>query len=166
MSETPGNERSEADAELEREIRKERKFTLEEAIGRLIGPGGMKGASPVGRLQQAEVEIEAWLRTHQADGGGPLKIELHRRVKESALLLNNVDQPLVVLAGYCQRVLGSDYLLRDVVRDVDTEWGRIMGERPYFEKTGTPPHPNDPHTVDSVRNALSDVLQQLALVAR
>lgn len=44
--------RSEADAELEREIRKERKFTLEEAIGRMIGPGGMKGASPITRLSR------------------------------------------------------------------------------------------------------------------
>src|SRR6476469_612637 len=38
---------SEADAELEREIRAERKFTLAEAIGRMAGPGAMKGVSPV-----------------------------------------------------------------------------------------------------------------------
>jgi hypothetical protein len=56
MSEKQETQRSEADTELEREILKERKFTLEEAIGRLIGPGGMKGASPVTRMQQAEVE--------------------------------------------------------------------------------------------------------------
>jgi hypothetical protein len=43
---------SESDAELEREIRQERKFTLAEAIGRLAGPGAMKGESPVTRLQQ------------------------------------------------------------------------------------------------------------------
>jgi hypothetical protein len=42
---------SEADAELEREIRKDRKFTLAEAIGRLAGPGAMKGESPVARMQ-------------------------------------------------------------------------------------------------------------------
>jgi len=43
--------RSEADAELEREILKERKFTLAEAIGRLAGPGAMKGESPIPRMQ-------------------------------------------------------------------------------------------------------------------
>ncbi len=38
---------SEADAELEREIRNSRKFTLAEAIGRLAGPGATKGESPI-----------------------------------------------------------------------------------------------------------------------
>ena len=136
MSDNQDTQRSEADAELEREIRKERKFTLEEAIGPLIGPGGMKGASPVTRMQQAEVEIGSYLRTHLADAGGALEVVLHRRVNVSELLLNNFDQPLVVLAAYCQRILDSDYLLKEVVRDADVEWGRVMGERPYFEKEG------------------------------
>jgi len=35
--------------ELEREIRQGRKFSLEEAIGRLAGPGAMKGESPIAR---------------------------------------------------------------------------------------------------------------------
>ena len=43
---------------------------------------------------------------------------------------------MVVLAGYCQRVLNSDYLLKELVRDADVEWGRVMQERPYFEKVG------------------------------
>ncbi len=36
------NEPTDADAELEREIRNARKFTLAEAIGRMAGPGAMK----------------------------------------------------------------------------------------------------------------------------
>src|SRR3974390_3493147 len=99
---------SEADAELELEIRKERKFTLAEAIGRLAGPGAMKGESPVARMQQAEVEIASWLRSHLADAGGALPVVLHRYIKGSELLLNNFDQPLVVLASCCQRVIDSD----------------------------------------------------------
>ena len=51
---------------------------------------------------RAQVEIEYWLRSHLADSGGALRTVLHRDVKESELLLNNFDQPLVVLAGYCQ----------------------------------------------------------------
>ncbi|OAI48716.1 hypothetical protein AYO43_11085 [Nitrospira sp. SCGC AG-212-E16] len=159
-------QRSEADAELEREIRQGRKFNLGEAIGRSAGPGVMKGESPVPRMQQAEIEIEAWLRSHLLDAGGALKIILHRNVKASDLLLNNFDQPLVVLAGYCQRVLDSDYLLEELVRDADTEWGRLMGERPYFEEKGAPLHPDDPYTAESVRNALSDLLKQLAMNKR
>ena len=52
----------------------------------------------------------------------------------SELLLNNFDGPLVVLASYCQQVLDSDYLLKEVVREADIEWGRVMLERPHLEK--------------------------------
>jgi hypothetical protein len=162
MSNNQDTQRSEADAELEREIRQGRKFTMAEAIGRLAGPGAMKGESPVARMQQAEVEIETWLKSHLADAGGALQVVLHRQVKGSELLLNNFEQPLVVLASYCQRVLDSDYLLKELVRDADIEWGRVMGERPYFEKEDAPRHPDDPYTVESVRNALSGLLKQLA----
>jgi hypothetical protein len=163
MSNNEDAQRSEADAELEREIREGRKFTLAEAIGRLAGPGAMKGESPVARMQQAEVEIASWLRSHLADAGGALQVVLHRHVKGSELLLDNFDHPLVVLAGYCRRVLVSDYLLEELVRDADTEWGRVMGERPYFERAGSPRHPDDPYTVESVRNALSGLLKRLAV---
>jgi hypothetical protein len=161
MSNNQDTQRSEADAELEREILKGRKFTLAEAIGRLAGPGAMKGESPVTRLQQAEIEIESWLRSHLADTGGALQVVLHRHVKGSELLLNNFDDPLAVLAGYCQRVLDSEYLLQELVRDADIEWGRVMGERPYFEEVGSPSHPDDPYTVESVRRALCGLLKQL-----
>ena len=161
MSDDQDKLRSEADAELEREIRKGRKFTMAEAIGRLAGPGAMKGESPVARLQQAEIEIEYWLRGHLADDGGALQVVLHRAVKGSELLLHKYDRPLVVLAECCQRVLDSDYLLEEIVRDADIEWGRVMDERPYFVKEGSPRHPDDPYTVESVRLALSGLLEQL-----
>ena len=162
MSDKEDKQRSEADAELEREIREGRKFTLEEAVARMVGPGGMKGESPVARMQQADVEIGSWLRTHLADSGGALEVVLHRYIKGSELFLNNYDQPMVVLAGYCQKVLDSDYLLGELVRDADIQWGRVMGERPYFEREGSERHPDDPYTVESVRKALSDLLKQLA----
>src|SRR5436309_1319048 len=127
MTDDGHKQRSETDAELESEIRKGRKFSLEEAIGRLAGPGAMKGESPVTRLQQAEIKIASWLRIHLADAGGALEVVLHRAVKGSELLLNNPDQPLVVLAAVCQRVLDSDHLLKELVRQADVEWGSMMG---------------------------------------
>jgi hypothetical protein len=163
MRDNPDTQRSAADAELEREIREGRKFTLEEAIARMAGPGAMKGESPVTRMQQAEIEVGTWLRTHLTEAGGPLEVVLHRHVKGSELLLNNFDEPLVVLASYCKRVLDSHYHLEELVREIDVEWGRAMGERPYFEKGGCPRHPDDPYTVESVRNALSKILEQLAM---
>jgi hypothetical protein len=162
MTELENKQRSEADAELEREIRQGRKFTLEEAIGRLAGPGAMKGESPVARLQQAEIEIASWLRIHLSDPAGVIAIVLHRAVKGSELLLNNPDQPLVVLAAICQRILDSEELLKELVRQADVEWGAVMGERPHFEKQGSPPDPNDPYTVESVRASLTDLVRQLA----
>jgi hypothetical protein len=162
MSDAPDRKRSEADAQLEREIRQGRKFTLEEAIGRLAGPGAMKGESPVARGQQAEMEIEAWLRSHLTDAGGTLAVVLHRQVKGSELLLRNLDQPLVVLASCCRRILDSQYLVEELVRDADIEWGRTMGERPHLDKKGSPCHPDDPYTIESVRAALSRLLEQLS----
>ncbi len=162
MTDDQTKQRSEADAELEREIREGRKFNLAEAIGRMAGPGAMKGQSPVPGLKQAEIEIASWLTSHLTDAGGALKDVLHRDVKASELLLKNFDHPLAVLADYCQKVLDSDYLLRELVRNADVEWGRMMGERPYFEKEGAPSNPDDPYTVESVRSTLLKLLTQLA----
>jgi hypothetical protein len=161
MSNNEDQQRSDADAELEREIRKERKFTLAEAIGRMAGPGAMKGVSPVTRKQQAAVEIENWLKKHMPAGNGELQVVLLRRVKESALLLNNFEQPLVVLATCCQRVLDSDFLLKELVREADVEWGQVHGQRPYFETVGSLPHPDDPYTFESVRKSLAELIEQL-----
>ena len=85
-----------------------------------------------------------------------------RRVKQSELLLNNLDQPLVVLAGCVQQILDSEYLLQEIVRESDVEWGRVYGERPFFEKEGCPPHQDDPYTIESVRQSLSQLLEKLA----
>lgn len=153
--------RSQADADLEREIREGRKFTLAEAIGRMAGPGAMKGVSPIARKQQAEAAIEHWLSSEMLDSTGALRAVLARRVKGSELLLEDYDQPLVVLARYCQIMLDSDYGLQELVREVDIEWGRIVGERPHFDKEGVPPHPEDAYTSESVRKKLVQLIEQL-----
>jgi hypothetical protein len=155
-------QRSAADAELEREIRQGRKFTAREAMGRMLGPGAMKGGSAVSRGQQAETEIGTWLRSNLTDSTGALQALLHRRLKESPLLQNNLDQPLVALADYCQQVLASDHHLKELVREADVEWGRRMDERPHFNREDSTPHPDDPYTSDSVRTALREVLTKIS----
>lgn len=149
-------------ADLEREIRRGRKFTLSEAIARLAGPGMMKGVSPISRKVQAEVEIENYLNRHLTDSAGALRTILLRRVKQSELLLNNYDQPQVVLAGYIHRALESEYLLKELVREADIEWGQINGEKPHFEKDGRSPDPDDPYTFESVRSTLTSLLEKLS----
>jgi hypothetical protein len=149
-------------AEFEREIREGRKFSLAEAIGRLAGPGMMKGVSPATGKQQAEARIEKYLEQHLSSPAGALSAVLLRHVKENEILLNNLDQPLVALASCVQRILDSEYMLQAVVRQADCEWGRIYGERPHFERPGAEPDPEDPYTATSVRAALTQLIATLS----
>lgn len=149
-------------SDLEGEIRRGRKFTLTEAIARLAGPGMMKGVSPISRKIQAEFEIENYLNNHLTDSASALRTILLRRVKASDLLLNNYDQPLVVLAGCIHRALESEYLLAELVREADIEWGQINGEKPYFEKPGRSPDPDDPYTQESVCSQLARLMDKLS----
>lgn len=147
--------RTEAESELQREIRAGREFTLAEAIGRMAGPGIMKGVSPIARREQAAAQIQEYLNQHLNDYGGSLQRVLLRRVTESDVLLNSFDHPLAALGGYIRKVLDSVYRLKELVREVDVEWGRLQDERPYFELDGAPPSPDDPYTVESVRTVLT-----------
>ena len=158
----PTKESAQPVSELEREIREGRKFTLAEAIGRLAGPGMMKGVSPATGKQQAEAQIEKFLERHLSCPAGALSAVLLRQVRESEILLNNLDQPLVALASYVQRILESDYLLKDLVRQADCEWGRVYGERPYFDRPGVQPNEDDPYTDQSVRAALTLLMPTLS----
>ena len=153
--------KSDADAEIEREIRQGRKFTAKDVLASLAGPGAMKGASPISPERQAEIEIDTWLGNNLSDHDGALRIVLRRRLKGSTLLLASLDRPLFALAGHFRSLLADDYLLKEIVREADTEWGRAMDERPHFEREGAPPHPDDPYTVEGVRRTLSEALERL-----
>lgn len=86
---------------------------------------------------------------------------LLRRLASSEHLDGRYDQPLEFLADGLRHVLASEQRLSDIVTDADIEWGHITGERPFFEKEGTPPHPDDPYTMQSVRRTLSELLAGL-----
>jgi hypothetical protein len=161
MGDDQSKRRVEIDPDLERDIREGRKFSLAEAIGRLAGPGMMKGVSPATQKQQADAAIESFLDRHLNCPAGALSVVLLRQVKESEILLTNVAQPLVALAMYVQRILDSEYLLQEFARQSDFEWGRIYGERPYLEKEGCSPHPDDPYTIVSVRAILAPLAEKL-----
>ena len=161
MSDEERQAPSDEDAELEREIRSQRKYSLTEAIGRAAGDL-MKGASPVTHKRQAELEIEQYLEEHLADAERALRIVLQRRVCESEeLLARRYDRPLEALAGVTERILGSPARLRRFVQRVDAEWGHLYSEQPYFEVGEAPPRPGDPYTLESVRDALSGLLEEL-----
>ena len=161
MSKNPDTNSADRDAEIEREIRTNRKFSLSEAIGRIAGGDFMKGGSPVTRKRQAELQIDEYLRRHLVDSGGVLRSVLFRQLGES-LLTGDYDQPLAALAEYIRRILTSEALLEEFVREADAEWGRVHSERPYFQMPSRPPHRDDPYTIDSVRLALFQLRERFA----
>ena len=151
-----------SDAEIEREIRHNRTFSAKDAMGRMAGPGAMKGASAIPPQQQADNAVGAWLMVNLIDTSGSLREVLHRQIRGSKLLLDNMDEPLAAMAAHFSQLLASECRLGELVRQADVEWGRTMGERPYFERPGSRPDPDDPYTVESVRRTLEEALRQLS----
>ena len=157
MKQTPP---SADEADVEREVRLGRKFSLSEAIGHMGGKGILKGESPIASLHQTEAEIANYLRAHLRDAGGVLAEVVLRHMRTSEVLLKHVNQPMVVLVSYVNQVLQSAMLLKDLVREADAEWGRAYDERPYFEREGHPSHPDDPYTLASVHDALRQLVER------
>jgi len=162
-SSTEKDEKNSTDREEEllRESLVGRKFSIEEAIGRLAGPGMMKGVSPITGKEQADAVIFEYLRLQLEDVQGALATVLYRDVKESEILLAGYERPLVALAGYVQQVLDSEFALKEFVREVDVEWGSVYGERPFFEIEGRTADAADPYTFASVRSKLTLLVEGL-----
>ena len=150
-----------SEEKLESEVRRARKYSMSDAIGRLAGPGSLKGASPVSPQQQAENEIRGWLGSNVEDAAGALRLVLARNLAGSQILLDDLDRPLTVLGRYCERVVASEPLLHELVREADVEWARLMDERPHFERPGGPAHADDPYTIDDVRRVLARIAEDL-----
>ena len=154
MSDTKQTPPAGDEADIEREVRLGRKFSLSEAIGQMGGQGILKGESPIAPLQQTEAAIANYLGAHLRDAGGVLAEVVLRHIRTSEVLLTHVHQPMVVLVSYVNHVLQSEMLLKDLVCEADAAWGRAYDERPYFEREGRPSSPEDPYTLASVHDAL------------
>ena len=160
MRKNPTNSR---ESDLEREIRSQRKFNMSEAIARAGGAELLKGASPVTLKRQAELEIALYLESHLVGSGVPFENVLVRHVADSALLLEQgYEKPLCALKCVIDRLLRSEERLREFVRQIDAEWGRINQERPHFDRKGKPPSPDDPYTIASVQKSLSQLMSDLS----
>jgi hypothetical protein len=127
----------------EREIRRQRKFSLAEALAR-ENAGALKGASPVARGRQVLLEVEHLLKDHLDDADGSLRRTLLAHLEE-----------------YLAAVLEKPARLEILVRDADIRWGREYQEKPHFESEGKPSHPDDPYTVAGVRRACTELLATL-----
>jgi len=147
--------------EVQREIRARQKFSMEGAIGR-AGRGLMKGESPVSQQEQALAALTQWIDQQVSDPSGALKSILRRQVRSRNLLVaSHLQQPCNALREMIETILASDYGIREFVRQVDVRWGELYQERPLFQQAGQAPDPKDEYTYESVRQALTLLLEKL-----
>ena len=55
-------------------------------------------------------------------------------------------------------LLGKEPVFHEFVRQVDQKYGEMYRERPYFQRPGQEPHPDDEYTHASVKNDLEGLL--------
>jgi hypothetical protein len=150
----PNNKDNAHKPDLEAEIRRERKFSLTEAVAREAG-GSLKGASPVARTQQLLQQIKEILDRKLPDSEGSLIRTIIARLEGNPpLLARHFDRPEAALSELLSGLLDSPANLEILVRQADARWGRDYDERPHFERDGSPPHPDDPYTRAGVRALL------------
>jgi hypothetical protein len=143
---------------VEREARRGRTFSIADRVGK-EGAGFFAGESPVPRLEQATLQLCQFVEQHVSDASGALRIIVQRQLKTSETLVGeHLDDPFAALERLLARWLSRDEALCDFVREVDAEWGRLMLERPLFQKLGEPPEEGDEYTLDSVRVQLESLL--------
>lgn len=155
------NKKDDTTRSTEEEIRKDRKFSMAEAIGR-AGAGNLKGASPIPLSRQALMDLQSLLDTRLVDPEGSLRKILQQRLSENLPLLDKYrSAPAEALREMLEKLLTSESALLTLVRDTDTRWGRDYQERPRFNIPGKPDAPDDPYTPASVRAALQGLLGTL-----
>lgn len=164
-SQTDKAKEAEHDRTIESEARAGRKFTLADVIGR-EGGSFFEGESPVPKLARAEAALSLFIDEHVKDPSGALRSVLKRSVRTSEPVVGkHLDDPLTALEAIVEKMLTTDEQLHEIVRQVDFEWGRIMQERPRFQKPGDEPHPDDEHTHAGTRSELEALLQKLRQLA-
>jgi hypothetical protein len=148
--------------DLEADIRRQREFSLAEAVGREAG-ASLKGASPVPPADQLLLEIDEILAGSLDDGEGSLARTLGEDLAGNPpLLARHFGDPVGALGEYLAGIFEHPTNLETLVRRTDARWGREYDERPHFEKPGQPPHPDDPYTLRSVTRVLRDLRARLS----
>lgn len=150
-----------SDADIQQDIRRGRPFSLADAIGQEAG-GFMKGESPVPKLVQVKGEAVQILQANLEDLEGALQQVLTRWLEDDTIRLSRyLDNPAGAVQDLLETILASPETLYDLVHQTDVLWGHLYDERPYFQKPGQAPHPDDEYTHESVRATLEACLQRL-----
>lgn len=162
------------DDEVEREAKRALgRRGLEEKGPRVHLEGGL-GGSPVPALEQLRLAALSLLHELLPDHDGALLKVLEQDLRQEEALFGPLTQQLVahtatlealrgglqgVLGAVAKRPLSSDEALAEFTRRVDAEWGQLFSERPRFQQVGQAAHPDDPYTHDSVRAALTQLVE-------
>lgn len=122
----------------------------------------MKGESPVPKIVQLKTEINFFIKNNLKDLSGSLQAVLQDWVNISDdKISSNRENPLNALSLIIEEIISNDNLYYEFVRQVDLKWGQMYQERPYFQKPGQIPHPEDEYTHDSVKIQLLDLLTRV-----
>ncbi len=147
------------DAEITRDVRARREFSLAGALAGQDGGGHLAGASPVAAQQQFAFALAQWLLDTLPDPEGALREVLVREIAGRVDLIGDApDRPQGAVAAWLREVLARPAWLADVVREVDALWGRRQSETPRFESAGRPPAADDPYTIAGVTDTLRALL--------
>ncbi|MFO8039289.1 MAG: hypothetical protein R6U67_07540 [Sodalinema sp.] len=157
---TPNPDTNLSDDDLRQDRLLGRKFTLADAIA-AEGNNFFKGESPVPILLRAVTEINGFIDKHLRDSSGALKAVLQDWVKQDSCVSEHIDQPLIALEKILKSITSNSEVLYEFVRQVDFKWGQIYGDRPYFQKPGQSPHPEDEYTHTSVQQKMIELLDTL-----
>ncbi|BAQ60246.1 hypothetical protein GM3708_652 [Geminocystis sp. NIES-3708] len=149
----------EKDIELERDILKDRKFSLAELIGK-EGGSFLKGESPVPKIVQLKTEIKLFISNNLKDLSGALQAVLNDKVDgEDEKISSHQEKPLQALQLMIEEIISNEHIYHQFVKQVDLKWGNMNGERPHFQLPGQPPHPDDEYTHESVKTQLINLLK-------
>lgn len=144
--------------DLQQDILAGRTFSIAEVIGR-EGASFMKGESPIPRVVQVRTQLSLFIQQHLPDISGIVQAILVAWVKsDDARVSRYLDSPLIALQEIVENITTDADTLYEFVRQVDCKWGEMNGERPYFQKPGQEPHPDDEFTHESVQTQLSQFL--------
>ncbi|NMG60740.1 hypothetical protein E1H12_20055 [Geitlerinema sp. P-1104] len=157
---TPNPDANPPNDKLRQDILLGRKLTLADAIA-AEGNNFFKGESPIPILLRAVTEINGFIDKHLRDSSGALKAVLQDWVKQDSRVSEHIDQPLIALEQILTSITTNSEILYEFVRQVDFKWGQIYGDRPYFQKPGQSPHPEDEYTHTSVQTQLVNLLKQV-----
>jgi hypothetical protein len=134
------------------------------ALQQILGEGGsfFEGESPVPRLTQVKTELQQWVSHRLKDPDGALVDTFQQYIsRQESLLEQHFDTPLEAIKIILKKLLAEKILFTDFVRQIDQNWGKKYQEKPHFQTMGQKAHPDDEYTLESVRNSILDLLQEL-----